>query len=144
PSTDTHCRDNVAHSAAAALEQSVADQPRTADSIRMSDGDRSAIHVEAIVGNAQPIRAIQNLHGECLIQLPETDILDVESSAPEELGHGKDGADTHFIRFAPRYCKAPEYPQRLQPATFRKTRINDHGRRCPIRELARVASGNRA
>ncbi len=74
----------------------------------MADGNRSAIHVEFVHGDAEPVAAIDDLDGESFVEFPEVDVFDFQSLALEQLGHGEDGADAHFIGLATGDLKAAE------------------------------------
>src|SRR5215212_7337987 len=76
--TDTHGDDGVFRLAPAALNQSVAGQPRPSHAVGMPDCDRAAVYVELFRINPQLVAAIDHLHRECLVQFPEVDIVDLE------------------------------------------------------------------
>ena len=42
--------------------------------VGMADGDRAAVDVEPIVGDAEPVAAVDHLHRERFVQLPEIDV----------------------------------------------------------------------
>ena len=56
-------------------------EPLPAHAEWMADRDGAAIDVEALVGNAEPVAAIEDLHGERLVELPEPDVLHREPGA---------------------------------------------------------------
>jgi hypothetical protein len=47
----------------------------------VTDRDRAAIDIEPVVGDAEPIAAVDHLHREGFVELPKTDILDLETGA---------------------------------------------------------------
>src|SRR6202171_150053 len=114
PSTDAHGRHHELHAATLALDQSVAGEPRARNAVGVTDRDRAAIHVEAFVGDAELVAAVDHLHRERLVELPEPDVVDFLAGALEQSRHGEDGADAHFIRLATGHREAPEDSQGLQ------------------------------
>ena len=50
--------------------------------------------------DAEPVAAVDHLHGEGFVQFPQVDVVDLQSVAFEQLGHGKHRADAHFVRLA--------------------------------------------
>src|SRR5881296_3502762 len=91
---DAHGADDVTGAAALALDQRVADHARAAHAVRMADGDRAAVDVELLHRDAELVAAVDDLHGERLVQLPEIDLIHSEAEALEESRHGEDGPDT--------------------------------------------------
>src|SRR3546814_1974325 len=53
----------------------------------MADRDRAAVNVEQFVGDAQLVAAIEHLHRERLVQLPQPDIVHLEAEAFEQFGN---------------------------------------------------------
>jgi len=49
----------------------------------VADGDRAAVDVEQLVGNAQLVAAVDYLHGEGLVQLPQADVVHLQAVALE-------------------------------------------------------------
>ena len=47
--------------------------------VRMADRDRAAVDVQPVVGNAEPVAAVDHLHGERFVQLPQIDVLDLHA-----------------------------------------------------------------
>ena len=66
----------------------------------MPDGNRPTIDVELFVGNAQAIAAIDHLDRECLIELPQSDILHGQVVSLKKLRHRENRADAHDVRIA--------------------------------------------
>ena len=91
------------------------DQPGAAHAVRMADGDRAAVDVEAVVGDAEPIAAVDHLHGERFVQLPEVDVLDLRAGLLEQLRHREHRADAHLVRLAAGDGEAAEDAERRQP-----------------------------
>jgi len=64
----------------------------------MADGDGAAVDIEAIVGNTEPVAAIDHLHGEGFVQLPEPDVVHFEIKAFQELGDSEYRPNSHLVR----------------------------------------------
>ena len=62
---DAHADYHVLHSAPAPFQQRMADQARARHTEGMADRDSAAVDVEPIVGDAQPVAAVQDL--ACLL-----------------------------------------------------------------------------
>src|SRR6185436_21142714 len=105
---DAHRDDDLLRAAALALDERVADQTLPGHAVGMADGNRAAVDVEPIVGNAKPIAAVDHLHRERFIQLPEIDVLDLRPGPLEQLRHREHRADAHLARFAAGDGKAAE------------------------------------
>src|SRR5260370_24618831 len=117
--------------------------PRAAHAIGMSDGVGSARDVQPLFRNAEPVRAVEDLTGERLVQLPEIDIVDLQSMYLEELWYREDGTDPHFIGIAPRHRHASIGAKRLQAAPAGLLCAHEHHGRGAIGELAAVAGRDR-
>src|ERR1700722_4000238 len=73
---DAHRHHAVANSAALHFVCDDAERPGPRHSARVAYGDRAAVDVELSRIRAEPIAAVDHLHGECLIQFPEADVGD--------------------------------------------------------------------
>src|SRR6266852_164098 len=82
--TDAHRHNRVFRLAPAALDQGVARQTGSGHAIGMTNRDRTAVHIELFRINAELVAAIDHLNGECLVQLPKIDIVDLETVALEK------------------------------------------------------------
>src|SRR5882757_8065178 len=100
---DAHRHHDVLGLAAAALDQSMAGAARAGHAEGMADRDRAAVDVELVVGNAELVAAVEHLHGEGLVQLPQVDVVHLETEALEQLGDGVDRADAHLVGLATRH-----------------------------------------
>src|SRR5262245_48992329 len=76
-----HRHHHVAYPEALARDERMTREPLPAHTERMADGDGAAVHVEPLVGNAEPVAAVEHLHGEGFVELPEADVLHRESGA---------------------------------------------------------------
>src|SRR5260370_35437516 len=95
----------------------------------MSDGDRAAVDVETLCGNTEPIAAVDDLHREGFVQFPEANVLDAQSRLGQELGHGEDRTDSHFVGLAAPDWKAAKDSERAQALFLRALRAHDDAHR---------------
>src|SRR5665213_1416385 len=93
PAADAHRDDNKFGAAPLALDEGMPDHARARHAVRMADRDRSAIDVEPVVRDAEPVAAIEHLAGERLVQFPQINVVDLESVLLQQLGHREDRAD---------------------------------------------------
>src|SRR6185437_12231723 len=105
----------------------------------MSDRDSSAIDVQSIIGNAEPVAAVDDLHREGLVQLPQTDVLHLDAGALQQARNREYRTDSHLFRLATGYSEAAENPQRLDVTFFGKLRIHHHTGTRAVGELTSVA-----
>ena len=141
---DAHRHHNVAHAAPLALDQGVPDHACAGHAVRMADRDRTAVDVEALVGDAEPVAAIEHLHRERLVQFPQTDVVDREAEALQQLRHCKHRSDAHLVGLGARDRHADIAAQRLQDRALRPAGFHHDAGRRAIGELAGVARGDRA
>src|ERR1035437_8586972 len=69
-----HGHNDVSDSPSASLDQRMRCQAVTRHAIRMADGNGAAVDIEAVIGNSEPVAAIDHLHRKGFVQLPEPDI----------------------------------------------------------------------
>src|SRR5215471_874033 len=72
---DAHCDHHILDTAALALDQRVTNQARPGHAVGMANGNGTAVDVETLHGNPQLIAAVDSLHGECLVEFPEPDVV---------------------------------------------------------------------
>src|SRR5688572_20183052 len=113
---DAHRHHHELRAAALALDQRMAGEARARHPVRMAKRDRAAIHVQLVVRDADAIAAVQHLHGEGFVQLPQIDVLHLLSGLFQELRYCEHGADAHLFRIAAGGGEAAEDAQRLQLA----------------------------
>src|SRR4051794_12500668 len=65
---------------------------------RVADGDRTAVHVEAVDVDAELLVRRDHLRGERLVDLDEVDVVDRHLRASEGLLGGLDRTETHDLR----------------------------------------------
>src|SRR5690606_37758428 len=136
---DAHGDHHVFDAAAPAPEQRMPDQARAADAVGMSDRDRAAVDVEALVRDAEFVHAIQHLHGEGLVEFPQADVVDGEPGPLQQLGHREHRADAHLVGLAAGDRVAAEHAQRRDAPARRGRGRHQHGGRGAVGELAGVA-----
>src|SRR5215831_8871468 len=96
---NAHGDDHVADTASLALDQGMSDHASPAHAVRVADRDGTAVHVQPLVGNPQPVAAVDYLTGKGLIQLPQIDIFHAQAVALEKFRNRKDWPDSHLVRF---------------------------------------------
>ena len=105
----------------------------------MADGNGAAVDVQALIGNPELVAAVQNLAGECLVQLPQVDVADLVAGTLEQARHRKNRPDSHFVGLAAGHREAAEDAQRLESALFGQLAVHDHHRAAAVGELAGIA-----
>src|SRR5688572_8807820 len=109
-------------------------QPLAAHAVRMPDRDRAAVDIQPLIRNTEAVAAVEHLHGEGFVELPQIDVLDAQAGALEELRHGKHGTDSHLIGLATRNRETSEYSERLKAAFLGEPGAHDHTGAGAIRE----------
>src|SRR5262249_50725445 len=135
---DAHGDHGVAGLAALALDEGVADQTRAAHAVGVADGDGAAVDVVLLGVDAEPVAAVEALHGKGLVELPEVDVGDLEAVALQQLWHREDRADSHLVGLAARHHHTAVDAERIEAALLRELRIHHHAGGRAIRELARI------
>jgi hypothetical protein len=95
---DAHRDDDILGAAALAFDQRRGRSARAGHAVGVADRDRAAVDVEPVVGDAELVLAVEHLHREGLVQLPQADVVDLEAEPLEQLGNREDRADAHFVR----------------------------------------------
>src|ERR1700735_849499 len=75
---DAHRDDDELDVAALAFQEHMHRHARAAEAIWVTDRDRAAVDVEALVRNAQRVAAVDRLDGERLVEFPQPDVVDPE------------------------------------------------------------------
>src|SRR5439155_378904 len=136
---DAHRRDAVA--AAAALElaqQGPGDaRPRCAD--RMTDGNRAAVRVGAVVGQTKRANARDHLRRESLVQLDRVALLRRNAGPLHELAHGGDRTESHVVRMYARRGARHHAPERTESERLRLLARRDEERGRAVVDAGRVA-----
>src|SRR5688572_9654243 len=77
PTADAHRRHHPPRADASSGQQRMTDEPLPGHAIRVPDGDRPAVDVEAVVRYPELVTAIDDLDRKRLVELPEVDVLDL-------------------------------------------------------------------
>src|SRR6266478_2404233 len=93
--TDAHGHHAVFGLAATSLDQKMSGQAGPGHAVGMADRDRTAVDVEFLGIDAQFVAAINHLDGIGLIQLPQIDIIDLQTMTLEQAGDRRHRADAH-------------------------------------------------
>src|SRR5271156_4957895 len=110
----------------------------------MSNRNRAAIDIKQLIGNAELVAAVDNLTGEGFIEFPQADVVDFEPVAFEQLGNREYRSDSHLVRLASCYRHPAINSQRVQSALLGLFALHQDAGRDPVRELARVAGGDKS
>ncbi|MCY1232254.1 hypothetical protein D9M72_447350 [compost metagenome] len=135
----THGHDAILGFAAASFQQDVAGLARARHAIRVTDGNRAAVDVDALQRQAKLVNAIQRLAGKGFVEFPQVDVIDGKLVAFEQARDCADRADAHFVRLHPSGGQTDEVAQRFQATPFGLAFGHHHQRRGPVRQLARIA-----
>src|SRR5699024_3208069 len=82
---DAHCHDHILHTTTASLDERVPDQPGSGHTVGVADRDAAAIDVVLLRIDAEAITAVQCLHRECFVELPQADVVDRQSVGLQQL-----------------------------------------------------------
>src|SRR5215208_2028554 len=97
---DAHRADDVLGAAALALDEGVADHAGAAHAVGVADRDRAAVDVERVVRDAELVAAVEHLHRERFVQLPQIDVVDRQAVALQQARDREHGTDTHLVGLA--------------------------------------------
>src|SRR5262249_3189475 len=78
---DAHGDDGAPGAAAPSFDHDMAGHPRSAHAKGMADRDRGAVDIETVLGDAQPVAAVEYLARKCFVEFPQIDIADIEALA---------------------------------------------------------------
>src|SRR6218665_1139856 len=90
-----HGHTHAAGATAFAFDQRMAGQALARHAIGVAHGDGAAVDVQLLRGNAQPVAAVDHLHGKGFVQFPQVDVADRKAELVEHLGHGEHRANAH-------------------------------------------------
>src|SRR5687767_12892253 len=141
---DAHRHHHELRAAALALDQRVPGEARAGHAVGMAERDGAAVHVQAVVRNADAVAAVDHLHREGLVQLPQIDVFHLLSGLFQELRYREHRADAHLFRIAAGGGEAAENAQRFQVAARGFPLGHDHAGGSAVGKLARVAGGDAA
>src|SRR3974377_1275075 len=92
--------------APAPLNEDMPGLSRSRHAIGVTDRDRAAVHIQPFMRQPETVHAVKHLAGECFIQFPEVDLVDLESLAFEQPRYGEDRAYSHLVGLAAARRKA--------------------------------------
>src|SRR5699024_3046930 len=72
---DAYCHDHILHAATASLDERMPDQPGSGHAVGMADRDAAAIDVVLLRIDAEAVTAVQSLHRERFVELPQADVV---------------------------------------------------------------------
>src|SRR5690606_4845128 len=75
---DAHGHAHAPGAAAFALDERVAGQALARHAVGVAYSDGAAVDVQAVGRNAQLVSAVDHLHREGLVELPQVDVLDLQ------------------------------------------------------------------
>src|SRR5260370_23914889 len=108
----------------------------------MSNRNRAAVDVDKLIGNAELVAAVDDLAGKGFIEFPQTDVVDLEPVAFQQLGHREYRSDSHLVGLDSGDRHPAIHSQRMQPALLGLFALHQNAGRGPVRKLARVAGGD--
>src|SRR5688572_26487321 len=110
--------------------------------VRVAYRNRATIDIEPVVGDAELVAAVDDLHGERFVEFPQVDIRDRLAGALQQLRHREHGPDTHFVGLASGNREASKDAQWLEIQFFGTRGAHHHAGRRAIGELAGIARGD--
>src|SRR5438270_12471207 len=141
---DAHGGDPIPPASAFQLAEQRARKPRTRGADRVTDGDRAAVRVGAVVGQGQLADAWDDLRRERLIQLDRVAFLRRHAGALHELADGGDRTEAHKVGMHAGRCARHHPAERTQPQrTSLLTRADEQSGGAVV-DAGRVPRGHRA
>ena len=122
----------------------MAGHARAAHAIGVADRDRAAVHVQQFVRDAELVLAIEHLHRESLVQLPQADIVHLKVVALEQFRDREDRADAHLVRLGAGNGHADIAAERGEAALLGHLLLHQHAGRRTVRQLRGIAGGDGA
>ena len=120
----------------------MAGQTSAGYTVRVTDGNGTAVDVELLHRDAQLVAAVDNLRGERFVQFPQIDVVHGQAVTLEQLRNRIDRADTHFVRLATGDAEAAEDTHRLDVLLLGYGAVHNHAHRGAIRQLGGVTGGD--
>ena len=103
----------------------MADHTGARHAIGVADRNGTTIDVQVFVRDAQTIAAVQHLNRKGFVQLPQVDVVHFQAVGFQQLRHGENGTDAHFVRVTACNGHAAIDAQRRQTAAFGFFRFHD-------------------
>src|SRR5215468_6329756 len=107
-SADAHRHHAVLRLAAEHLVGNGADHARAGHAEGVADGDRAAVGIELVHGDAELVLAVEHLRGEGLVQLPHADVFYLAAGALEQPRDRVQGTEEQLEGRADGYSEATE------------------------------------
>src|SRR5689334_15537996 len=120
PARHAERREPVLRSATAELVQERHDDARSRAPDRVAERDRAAVHVEALLRDAELAVAREHLRREGLVELDEVVVVDREPVELLERAHGGHGADAHALRVDAGLRRGSDDRERLEAELLRR------------------------
>src|SRR5437867_444154 len=105
----------------------------------MTDGDRAAVRVGAVVWQTKRANARDHLRRESLIQLDRVALLRRNASPLHELAHGRDRTESHVVRMYARRGARHDAPERTETERLGLLARRDEERGRAVVDARRVA-----
>src|SRR5215831_16746357 len=141
---DAHRHHSVLRLATEHLVGDGADHARARHAEGVADGDRAAVRIELLHGNAELVAAVDHLRGESLVQLPHADVLELDAGPLEQLWDRVHGTDAHLVGLAPGHGEAAEDQLGLDAERLGAVHGHEHRGGSAVGELGGVARRHRA
>src|SRR5262249_11448011 len=97
--------------------------------------NRASVDVELRLVNAQTVAAIDDLHGEGFVQLPEINVINLQPVALQQFRYGEDRADAHLVGLAAGDGESAEDHQWFDAEFFRRVPRHQQCGRSAVGEL---------
>src|SRR6185369_564840 len=143
-SANAHRHADALCTAALAFDEGVTGEALAAHAVGMAHRDGAAVDVQAVHRDAQLVGAIEHLHGEGLVELPQVDVVDAEAQTLEHLGHREHRTDAHLVGLAARDGEAEEAAQRLEALALGERIAHHDAGAGAVAELAGIARADHA
>ena len=88
---DAHRDDDMTRATPLAFDQRVTGHARAAHAVGMADRDCTAVDVELVIVDAEPVAAVDDLDRERFVELPEADVVHLETMRLSSFGTAKTG-----------------------------------------------------
>src|SRR5262252_2907658 len=141
---DAHRHHSVLRLATEHLVGDGADHARARHAEGVADGDRAAVRIELLHGNAELVAAVDHLRGESLVQLPHADVLELDAGPLEQLWDRVHGTDSHLVGLAPGHGEPAEDQLGLDTERLGAVHGHEHRGGSAVGELGGVARRHRA
>src|SRR6266403_3363893 len=116
---DAHGNDAVFGATALAFEQEMTGHARARHTVRVADGDCAARNIQPVLGDAEPVAAVDHLAGEGFVQFPYPDVGYRQPGLLQQLRHRQHRTYAHLSRIAARHRHAAVQTQWREAAPCR-------------------------